>query len=633
MSNKQIKNNSNKFQIYQKYGDNRKYNHFKEYGLFFLTRLKDLLCNVLIYIIKVFLNLFISLFNCITTVRLDDNTVYYPCYDLRKFYPHNPGSIRIYSVKNKLQEVGFAFEYRGIYYFSTGFFNLDDIIEINGNKLNLYQISYTFLCSEKVHNLVDIKEGEKVFLISPYMPPIMGKCILNSPYIYAWFPIQPAYYKFVGLPIVNELGQLVSIYDNFKIIGDSTYNILGELSIWKFNNTILNENKLEDILKLQIYKSIFYLESLSGIKDDKLILFKITNNFKNLGYIFSYKEVYYSFDTFLDLNGYLQFKLDDKDNKIQFSKIFRHLYCSSEHNFYTPILGEIVNVLKPEELLKSISGIVIKDNDGIWVEFNQGEYPEMEYFGLPLINNFGQIVGLYGDFKVSNKTKKYPYRVFLGGPLIYKDYLVHTSLNFFSKSYIVHPMNINQFQQLIETSLQKNELFSRVIISVGSSYIAKLLEELVLSYIKVDNKYETKYCIITDNQPLSIIKNKTLIIALTDWITSTSIRSNNKFPYEDNKSLLILCKSNATLMSQELLENYYNNASESTRGTFLKVSLELDNICTANKKKELVENSNYEFEIEDSTNNYNGNTLNDSLKRLIFKIKNKFDHFLNNYSI
>ncbi|KAF7458024.1 putative transmembrane domain near N [Cryptosporidium felis] len=508
--------------------------------------------------------------------RLNTKAELYPCHEIGEFEPRSRFGFRFFLVSNRIHNIGFGFEYNGVYYFSNGHFSAhENKLEIDGEEIRLYQQGFTLLTSRKHHNLKRPVDDEELFLLNPYMPTIKGRCVYKHPFYYSYFPIFPEHKEFTGLPIVNGRGELVSIYDNFKRIDRMVYNILGETRLWEDFGAACN----------------FHVEILDA-KEPRLRVFKILSVYGNceepsfqceIGHFFEYDSILYISRAFVDDSGTLSlpFSFSNYDEKeVQFSRLQRDTWISaldSRHNMGFPTNGEEVHVLNVKENEEGIKGMVRLDkNYRYWADFRG--VPDKGSVGLPILDKRGEVIGVYSEFKILRKLTKACYSILLGDPNTFKLHFIKLCLESPSSNILKIYYDKYILEKLVSLCVGKNgddQLLSRVIFSVGAEEILRRIYKDLVEILQQLNGLSNQELIATaDNSTeYSQIQNQRLIIASTNWVGYSFLNSNNSFPFNSSKSLLIIFPHASTFLTEELLNSYYMNSPKKTRGSLLKFQL------------------------------------------------------------
>lgn len=529
-------------------------------------------------------------FHYMLSARLNTTKELYPYYVAGEHEPKSKFGYRFFLVSNRVQNIGFGFEYRGVYYFSNSHFCANgDKLEVDGRSIRLYHQGFTVLCSRKVHNMKKPEDDEDLYLLNPYMPTIRGKCIYKSPFYYSFFPINQVCRELTGLPIVNSRGELVSTYDNFRQVDDMVYNVIGDVNLWEESRSDSNagyeiECILADHRDLRVFK---VTSEPDGGREDE-------GERDLVGHFFSYNSITYISGAFID-NNLARLALSpspeyhegaDKEATNRCSNLYRDLWVSTadcKHNLSLPELDEEATVLDvAEEKQGGVRGIVkMDDSKQFWAEFEG--VPDKRCLGLPILNKAGQLIGVYSDFNVKNRFNRLRYSVYLGGSSTFKSHFLRMSLRGDGIQVLKVDCDLEILEQIVLLcSLSKSSddqrssgLVDRVVFGVGSEEISqKILDgiNMVLnkhqyapshseSLVSVASHASTKYTKIQD---------KKFIIANTDWVGYSHLNSDNSFPFNSPKNLLVLLPHRSCMLTEELLDRYYKNTHKATRGLYMK---------------------------------------------------------------
>ncbi|OII71883.1 uncharacterized protein cubi_00691 [Cryptosporidium ubiquitum] len=548
------------------------------------------LSRIILKFIGLLLHYFIDIlkfaFHYIFDARLNRKGELYPYHKSGKYEPTSKYGYRFFLISNKVQNIGFGFEYRGVYYFSNAHFSVNTKnLMIDGKEIRLYQQGFTVLCSRRIHNMKKPKDGEDLYLLNPYMQTIKGKCIYKDPFYYSFFPIDSVCREFTGLPITNNKGELVSIYDNFRKMDNLVYNNIGDAELWREEQNISSLNyKVERIPTeyggLKVYRIISELGNREGKNDDDDAI---------IGYFFSYNSITYVSGAFIDsgkLNSSLSLENDGEIERIvEYSNLYRELWISSpdsKHNLSLPEQDEEVFVLSiTGDKQKEIKGTVKMDtNQQFWVEFDG--VPNRECLGLPILNKNSQLIGVYNEFNIKNGFRKLRYSVYLGGPNTFKSHFL--KMNFKNPNIQILEANydmeiLEQIVSLCSIDIENDDkycgkLVNRVIFGVGSEDILqKIYDDINLVLKKYSNLPLDNVVSIVNNSSIKYteVQDKKFILANIGWIGYSHLNSNNSFPFNSPKSLLIVFSHSSSMLTEELLESYYKSANKAKRGFYLRL--------------------------------------------------------------
>ncbi|OLQ16190.1 hypothetical protein ChUKH1_14405 [Cryptosporidium hominis] len=557
------------------------------------SRPKSSLLRIVLDYIGLILYYFINnvklIFHYILNPRLNTLNELYPHHTAGKYEPRSKFGYRFFLVCNRVQNIGFGFEYRGVYYFSNAHFNANtDKLKIDGKEIRLYQQGFTMLCSKKEHNMKKPRDDEDLYLLNPYMPTIKGKCIYKNPFFYSFFPINSICREFTGLPITNSKGELVSIYDNFRKVNSLVYNIIGDVNLWKEeqSNRCIDykvESVQTDREDIQVFRVISEFEDGCG-------------NFENneiVGYFFKYNSINYISGAFVDEFGNLNLPIAQKDNDeaentLKYSNLYRDLWVSvpnSMHNLSLPDQDEyafVLNITRYNQ--KEIKGkIKIDNNQQFWAEFVG--VPNREFLGLPILNRNGQLIGVYSDFNIENSFGRLKYSVYLGGINTFKNFLLRISLrNQNTIQTLETDFDIEILEQVVSLcsiGAENNDescskLVNRVVFGVGNEDISQQtyenLEFILKKRYQDSSLYSDSIISVANNSHIRYtqVQDKKFIIANINWIGYSYLNSGNLFPFNSSKSLLIILSNTSTVLTEELLESYYKKTHRTKRGFYLK---------------------------------------------------------------
>ncbi|TRY52927.1 Uncharacterized protein CTYZ_00002562 [Cryptosporidium tyzzeri] len=536
-----------------------------------------------------FINIAKLIFHYILNPRLNTLKELYPHHTAGKYEPRSKFGYRFFLVCNRVQNIGFGFEYRGVYYFSNAHFNANtDKLKIDGKEIRLYQQGFTMLCSKKEHNMEKPRDDEDLYLLNPYMPTIKGKCIYKNPFFYSFFPMNSICREFTGLPITNSKGELVSIYDNFRKVNSLVYNIIGDVNLWKEeqSNTCTDykvESVQTDLKDIQVFRVI------SKFEDG-------CDNFENneiVGYFFKYNSINYISGAFVDEFGNLSLPIalediNEAENTLKYSNLYRDLWVSvpnSMHNLSLPDQDEyafVFNITRNNQ--KEIKGrIKIDINQQFWAEFVG--VPNREFLGLPILNRNDQLIGVYSDFNIENSFGRLKYSVYLGGINTFKNFFLRISLrNQNTLQTLETDFDMEILEQVVslcsmgteDNDKSCNKLVNRVLFGVGSEDISQQtyenLELILKKRYQDSSLYSDSIISVSNNSNIRYtqVQDKKFIIANTNWIGYSYLNSGNLFPFNSSKSLLIILSNTSTVLTEELLESYYKKTHKTKRGFYLK---------------------------------------------------------------
>ncbi|KAK9174063.1 Uncharacterized protein cmbei_2003120 [Cryptosporidium meleagridis] len=557
------------------------------------SRLESSLLRIILEYIQLLLYYFINkaklIFHYIFNPRLNTSKELYPHHKAGKHEPRSKFGYRFFLVSNRVQNIGFGFECRGVYYFSNAHFNENtDKLKIDGKEIRLYQQGFTMLCSKKEHKMKEPKDGEDLYLLNPYIPTIKGKCVYKNPFFYSFFPINSICREFTGLPITNSRGELVSIYDNFRKVDSLVCNIIGDVNLWNEEQSgTCTDYKVESVptdhKDMQVFRVISEFEDGCG-------------NFKNneiVGYFFKYNSITYISGAFVDEFGNLSLPLalednNEAENTVKYSNLYRDLWVSvpdSMHNLSLPDQDEyafVLNITRCSQ--KEIKGrIRIDHNQQFWAEFVG--VPNREFLGLPILNRSGQLIGVYSDFNIENSFRRLKHSVYLGGLNTFKNFFLRISLrNQNTIQTLETNFDIEILEQVVSlctigtenNNKSCSKLLDRVIFGVGSEEISQQIYENIGFVLKKrfqdSSLYSESIISLANNSNTSYtqVQDKNLIIANTNWIGYSYLNSGNLFPFNSSKSLLIVLSSTSTILAEELLETYYKKTHRTKRGFYLK---------------------------------------------------------------
>ncbi|KAH8581685.1 transmembrane domain near N [Cryptosporidium sp. chipmunk genotype I] len=551
--------------------------------------LLKIILNFTDLLLHYFINIVKLIFHYIFDPRLNTIKELYPHHTTGKYEPRSKFGYRFFLVSNRVQNIGFGFEYRGVYYFSNAHFNANtDKLKIEGRKIRLYQQGFTMLCSRRVHKMKKPRDNEDLYLLNPYMPTIKGKCVYKSPFYYSFFPIDSICREFTGLPITNSKGELVSIYDNFRKMDNLLYNIIGDDNLWEEGqNDLCVDYKVENILT--DHKNLQVFRVFSEFRDGYDNLY----NDETVGYFFNYNSITYISGAFVNDSGNFSLSLALEDNRAvddvdNYSNLYRDLWISapdSKHNLSLPEQDEDAFVLNiTGDSQKEIKGKVKMDlNQQFWAEFEG--VPNRKFLGLPILNRNGQLIGIYSEFNIKNSFRSPKYSVYLGGLSKFKNYFLRMSLRNSNNIPILeatYDMEIlEQAVSLCSLGIGINDeccskLVNRVIFGVGSEDISQQVFDdikLILKKYQNSSTYFENIVSVVNSSSIrySQVQDKNFIIANTDWIGYSYLNSDNLFPFNSSKSLLIILSHSSTILIEELLENYYKSTHKTKRGFYLKL--------------------------------------------------------------
>lgn len=549
-------------------------------------RLLKIILNCISLLLYHFINIIKFAFHYIFNARLSTQNELYPYYTAGKYEPRSKYGYRFFLVSNRLQNIGFGFEYRGVYYFSNAHFTADTKdLKVDEREIKLYQQGFTVLCSRRVHNMKKPKENEDLHLLNPYMPTIKGKCIYKNPFYYSFFPINPVCREFTGLPITNGKGELVSIYDSFKKMDSYVYNIIGDVNLWR---------EKED------FSSLDYKAERISIEYNDLKVYRIISEFRDggdtnnddriVGYFFNYNSITYISGAFIEDSGNLALSMpqendDEIENSGEYSNLYGELWISapdSKHNIRLPEQNEEVFVLNiTGDGQKKIKGIVKMDkNQQFWVEFNG--IPNKECLGLPILNQNNELIGVYNEFNIKNTFRKFRYSVYLGGVNIFKSNFLRICLKNTNIQILETNYDIEIFEQIVSLcslNIENDDenydkLFNRVIFAArNEDILQQIFNHIDLVLKKYRNLTLDNIVSVVNNSSIQYtqVQDKKFIIANIDWIGYSYLNSDNSFPFNSSKSLLIIFSHNSSMLTEELLDNYYKSANKLKRGFYLKL--------------------------------------------------------------
>ncbi|KAH8740226.1 transmembrane domain near N [Cryptosporidium ryanae] len=543
--------------------------------------------NILNLIFSLLFKVLVIIFNFFFKPRINKKLDMYPYYDTNEvnIEPRSKYGYRFFQVNNKFVRLGFGFEYNNVYYFSNSHFSTKSKIIIDKNEIKLYQIGFCFLSSNKIpSDLIQPHDGEDLFLVNPYTQTIKGKCIFKDPHYYSYFPISTGHRNFIGLPVLNSKGELVSTFDNLRIIDDVSYVLLGEKYIWTGNNALITkEMKYEKncVIVTRVEYPKFELE-----------LFNIhNNNIDNIiGTFFKYKSVYYISSKFIDpdkntINIDIEKQCGFADNLSEiknkkFIKLFREWYFyspNSKHNFNIPDEGVQVKVVNFENGDKYLTGVIKYEQQfRIWADFKK--CPIKKLSGYPILDNNDRIIGIYGDFNTN--IEKPSYSVLVGNNIIFKDCFFKMILSNNSKYNCIHQINYDSstLDNILSNCKFKGETshnsdtkhFKNVIFGLENENEANEIKNYILnksgvkpnSVVTVDKKNINKSFNVSNSNS----GDTRFLFSSTNWIVHYYIKNNNKFPFNDPNNLTIIFPSESSRITEELLIKYYEETSKKKRG-------------------------------------------------------------------
>ncbi|KAJ1609407.1 putative transmembrane domain-containing protein [Cryptosporidium canis] len=513
------------------------------------------------------------------SARLDKVKELYPYHATGEHEPKSKFGYRFFLVTNRVQNIGFGFEYRGVYYFSNSHFCADEKLRVDGKDVKLHQNGFTVLCSRKLHTMKKPEDDEDLYLLNPYMPTIRGKCIYKYPFYYSFFPIRPVCREFTGLPIVNSNGELISIYDNFKEVEGMIYNIIGDINLWEASRSIESvEYRIEgvstDYRNLRIYRIISEFHG-----DDNA-----SNEHETIGYFFHYNSITYISGAFIASSGSLAIssqleQWEELDETRKYSNLYGDVWVSmpdSKHNLSLPEHNEEAIVLGLGE--RRISGTVKMDNEKqFWVEFDG--VPDRMSLGLPILNQAGQLIGVYSGFNVKYGFKKLGYSIYLGGSSTFKNYFLRMSLKNTNIQVLKSSCDLEILEQIVllcSTGHQGPDgIIERVIFGVGDEEISHKISSslnLLLDKYHYSSSHPENTVSIVNNADTKYtqVQNQKFTIANIDWIGYSYLNSDNSFPFNSSKSLLILFPHRSFTSTEQLLDKYYKETPKKTRGFYVK---------------------------------------------------------------
>lgn len=530
-------------------------------------------------------------FHYMFSARLNTAKELYPYYVGGEYEPKSKFGYRFFLVSNRVQNIGFGFEYRGVYYFSNSHFCANgERLEVGGRSIRLYHQGFTVLCSRRMHNMKKPKDDEDLYLLNPYMPTIKGKCIYKNPFYYSFFPMSQACMEFTGLPIVNSRGELVSTYDNFRQVDETVYNIIGDVNLWEGGGSDASAE---------------YGVECVPVSHRGLRVFKVTSGFSGehdawsedaVGYFFSYNSVTYISGAFIDDkdSGSPALSLSPERHEgiketDRYSNLYRDLWISApdcKHNLSLPEQDEEAVVLDvaEEEGGGGVRGVVkLDERKQFWAEFEG--IPDRRRLGLPILDRAGQLIGVYSDFNVKNRFNRLKYSVYLGGSSTFKSHFLRMSLRNDSIQVLKADCDLEILEQVVLLcspvgnscdNQRPGGVVDRVIFGVGSEDISqKILDGINTALDKHLPSSSRSDCLVSVANHASTkytnVQDKKFIIASTDWIGYSHLNSDNSFPFNSPKNLLILLPHRSCLLTEQLLDRYYKNTHKATRGLYIKL--------------------------------------------------------------
>ncbi|KAK6590902.1 hypothetical protein RS030_111859 [Cryptosporidium xiaoi] len=541
--------------------------------------------NVLSFILSLMFRILVLIFHFFFSPRINRRLDMYPYYDVNEinFEPRSKYGYRFFQVNNKFVRLGFGFEYNNVYYFSNSHFSIKSKIVIDNNEIKLYQIGFCFLSSSKMpSDLAKPHDGDDLYLVNPYTQTIKGKCIFKDPIYYSYFPISSGHRNFIGLPIFNSNGELVSIYDNIREIEGVQYVLLGEKYIWEGNSTLITR-------EVDYEQNYMYINKTEYPKYE-LELFNIYKNNNKIGTFFKYKSVCYITSKFIDPDTNMIktdiYKQNDYEDVLagiknkQFTKLFREWYFyspNSKHNLTIANEGVAVKVLNFENGDIYLSGVIRYEQEfKIWADFKK--YPFKNLLGYPILDSYDRLIGIYGDF--NTKIEKCSYSVLVGNNIIFKNCFFKIILSNNLKYNYIHKINYDSstIDNILSYCICNNVItendhyFKKVLFGLENESIVNEIKSLIRNkfgeksnknIITVDKGNICKSFDIFNDNNSSI--DTMFLFSSINWIVHYHIKENNEFPFNNPNNLTIIFPS-VNGITEELLINYYEEASRKKRG-------------------------------------------------------------------